>query len=70
MQLFARLYYYLRGTDYYWEHVGMLHREDYRSHWEKKRAWYERFFKSRLIITQESVDLSKQADEIIKKHFM
>ncbi|RME53638.1 MAG: exonuclease, partial [Deltaproteobacteria bacterium] len=34
-----------RGTDYYWEHLGMLHRDEYRAHWEKKRAWYERFFK-------------------------
>ena len=58
-----------RGTDYFWEHVGMIHRDDYRAHWEKKRAWYERFFKGRLIITEESVDLSKQADEVIRRFF-
>jgi len=58
-----------RGTDYYWEHVGMLHREDYRAHWEKKRAWYERFFKGRLIITEEGSDLSKQANDVIQRYF-
>ncbi len=58
-----------RGNDYFWEHVGMLHRDDYRAHWKTKREWYERFFKKRLIITEESADLSKQADEIIRKVF-
>ena len=58
-----------RGADYFWEHVGMLHRDDYRAHWEKKKAWYERFFKGRLITTEEAGDLSKQADEVIKKFF-
>lgn len=58
-----------RGRKYYWEHVGMLHRDDYRAHWEKKKVWYERFFKGSLIITEEANDLSKQADEVINKYF-
>ena len=58
-----------RGTDYYWEHVCMLHRDDYRAHWEKKRAWYERFFKKQLIVTEEAGDLSKQADDVIRRYF-
>lgn len=58
-----------RGSDYFWEHVGMLHRDDYRAHWEKKKAWYERFFKGRLIVTEEAGDLSKRADDVIRKHF-
>jgi hypothetical protein len=58
-----------RGTGYFWEHVGMLHRDDYRAHWEKKRAWYERFFKGRLIVTEEAGDLSKQADGVIRRFF-
>jgi hypothetical protein len=24
-----------------WEHLGMLHREDYRDRWDEKQAWYE-----------------------------
>jgi exodeoxyribonuclease V alpha subunit len=58
-----------RGADYYWEHVGMLHRDDYRAHWEKKRAWYERNFKAQLIVTEEGGDLSKQADDVIRGYF-
>ena len=28
------------GETYYWEHLGMLHVEDYRRKWERKVAWY------------------------------
>lgn len=31
-----------RGETYYWEHVGMLDRPDYKAHWEKKQIWYEK----------------------------
>ena len=58
-----------RGKEYFWEHVGMLNRDDYRTHWDKKRAWYERFFKGRLIVTEEAGDLSKQANDVIQRHF-
>jgi len=58
-----------RGTDYYWEHIGLVHREEYREHWKKKRAWYERFFKGRLIVTEEGGDLSKQANAVIQEYF-
>lgn len=58
-----------RGSDYYWEHLGLLDRDDYRAHWEQKRAWYERFFPGQLILTEESVDLSHDADEIIQRYF-
>ena len=58
-----------RGSDYYWEHLGLLDREDYRAHWEQKRAWYERFFPGRLITTEESFDLSRDADELIRNCF-
>ena len=58
-----------RGTDYYWEHVGLLHNDAYRIHWERKRTWYERFFPDRLIITEESGELSRDADEVIQIYF-
>ena len=58
-----------RGTDYYWEHVGLLHNDAYRIHWERKRTWYERFFPDRLIITEESGELSRDADEVIQRYF-
>jgi hypothetical protein len=28
------------GTNYYWEHCGMLHVPSYRRRWEEKLAWY------------------------------
>ena len=43
-----------RGENWYWEHLGMLHDEGYRNHWETKRAWYEKHgFADRLITTTE-----------------
>ena len=58
-----------RGTDYYWEHLGMLNRADYKAHWEKKRIWYEKYFPDKLIITEEGGELSKQTDKEINGFF-
>ena len=30
------------GKRYYWEHLGMLNKSDYKQRWEKKLIWYER----------------------------
>lgn len=30
------------GDPIIWEHLGLLHRDDYRQGWEWKRAWYEK----------------------------
>jgi hypothetical protein len=30
----------ISGRTYYWEHLGMLDRAEYRKSWEKKLAWY------------------------------
>ena len=44
-----------RGEEWYWEHLGMLHDERYRNHWETKEAWYEKHgFADRLITTSET----------------
>lgn len=43
-----------QGEAWYWEHLGMLHDEVYRHHWETKQAWYEKHgFGDRLITTSE-----------------
>lgn len=57
-----------RGETYYWEHVGMLHRYDYRVHWEEKKKWYEKHFPGRLLITFESENLSREAMKIIEEY--
>ncbi len=30
------------GRQYYWEHLGMLYKPDYKQRWEKKLAWYRK----------------------------
>jgi hypothetical protein len=30
----------ISGKTFYWEHLGLLHRDDYRRSWERKLAWY------------------------------
>ncbi|MEI6045350.1 MAG: AAA family ATPase [Chloroflexota bacterium] len=57
------------GEEYYWEHLGMLDQEKYRNHWETKKAWYAKFFPGKLLITEESGELSKEANSLIEQHF-
>jgi hypothetical protein len=58
------------GGEWYWEHVGMLHNEGYRSHWETKKRWYEKHFPDRLIFREESGNLSIDAKTLIDQHFL
>lgn len=30
------------GKRYYWEHLGMLNKSDYKNRWDKKLVWYEK----------------------------
>jgi hypothetical protein len=57
------------GEAWYWEHLGRLDNDDYRHHWETKKAWYDKFFPGRLVTTQESGMLSKEAEALIEKQF-
>ncbi|MGD9567047.1 MAG: AAA family ATPase [Sedimentibacter sp.] len=57
-----------RGEKYYWEHVGMLNKEDYRKHWEEKENWYNINFPGRLLTTFESDTLTLDAKKIIEEH--
>ncbi|MFC2037714.1 AAA family ATPase, partial [Chloroflexota bacterium] len=51
-----------RGEDWYWEHLGMLHDDRYRNHWETKKAWYEKHnFADRLITTSEGPGFDSQS---------
>ena len=52
-----------------WEHFGLLNREEYRNHWEIKKAWYEEFFPGRLVTTIESGNLSPDAEDLINRYF-
>ena len=58
-----------RGEQYYWEHLGLVHRDEYRRHWETKKAWYEKHFPGQLVTTEESGNLSHDVAEIIDVMF-
>lgn len=59
----------LRGEQWYWEHLGLMKNENYHNHWETKKLWYDKFFPGRLITTNESPALSKDAEKIIENLF-
>ena len=56
-----------RGKEYFWEHLGMLHDPKYKSHWETKEKWYDKFFPGQLLTTIDSGNLTTDAQEIIKE---
>jgi exodeoxyribonuclease V alpha subunit len=58
-----------RGERYFWEHLGLLARDEYRRKWEVKKAWYGRHFPERLVTTEESGDLSIDARKVIDARF-
>jgi hypothetical protein len=58
-----------RGERYFWEHLGLLERTEYRLKWETKKAWYENHFAGKLVTTEESGQLSTRAKETIEKFF-
>ena len=57
-----------RGETYFWEHVGRTHDKDYMEHWAQKEKWYKNHFPGKLLVTYESNNLSKDAEEIIKQY--
>lgn len=70
------------GIIYYWEHLGMLTKDDYRSKWKRKQEWYERNgivehtinpnADKQLIITRDKADGgidSSEIKELIQKLF-
>ena len=59
-----------RGQKYFWEHLGMIEKADYRAKWEEKRRWYDRHFAGLLITTEESPHLSKEVERVIKQQFI
>jgi hypothetical protein len=58
-----------RGERFFWEHLGLLVRDEYRRKWQIKREWYEKNFPGRLVTTEEGPNLSKDAQALIKSQF-
>lgn len=55
------------GKQIYWEHVGMLGREEYDARWGDKIDIYKKYFPDSMVKTYESGALSRDASELIKK---
>ncbi len=53
------------GKRIFWEHWGMLTDASYLAHREQKAKWYEKHFPGRLVETEESGQLSADANELI-----
>lgn len=58
-----------RGERYFWEHLGLLSKDEYRRQWEIKCRWYEKNFPGRLVTTEESGNLSIDAQRLISERF-
>ncbi|MFA6715614.1 MAG: AAA family ATPase [Victivallaceae bacterium] len=57
------------GEEYYWEHLGLLEQRKYRDHWAEKKAWYDVNFPGKLLTTEESGNLSKDAIAVVTRRF-
>ncbi len=55
----------INGKTYYWEHLGMMNREDYSSRWAVKLKIYQKYFPGQLIRTYESGTISRMTESII-----
>ena len=58
------------GSKMYWEHVGMLGKEDYDSNWLYKLDVYEQYFNGQMIKTYESGALSRDAKKLIETRLL
>lgn len=52
---------------YYWEHVGLLGKEDYDANWAKKTRIYDEFFPGQLLKTYESGAIALDADNMVNR---
>lgn len=55
------------GKELYWEHIGMLGREEYDTRWGEKIDIYKRHFPNCMVKTYESGALSQDATDLINK---
>lgn len=58
------------GKVFYWEHIGMLGKEEYDARWIEKLAIYRERFPGQLLKTYESGNLSQDAMDIINDQIL
>ncbi|MBV7504806.1 RecQ family ATP-dependent DNA helicase [Bacillus sp. sid0103] len=56
----------VNGKEYYWEHLGMIGKDDYDTRWLEKQSIYQQYFPDQLIITYENPALTKSVESLIK----
>lgn len=57
----------LNGTDYYWEHLGLIGKDSYDTRWQEKMQIYDKYYKDKLYTTFEGSRITDSAMELIKK---
>lgn len=55
----------INGKTWFWEHLGMMGKEDYNSNWAEKIKIYNEYFPCQLIKTYETGALSREAEKLI-----
>ncbi|MDN4493084.1 RecQ family ATP-dependent DNA helicase [Ureibacillus aquaedulcis] len=60
----------VNGNKYYWEHLGMIGKNDYDARWLEKQAIYEEYYPNQLLITYENPALTKSAENLLNCLFI
>ncbi|WP_048718971.1 RecQ family ATP-dependent DNA helicase [Bacillus sp. 522_BSPC] len=55
----------INGKEYYWEHLGMIGKDDYDTRWLEKQAVYDDYFPDQLFVTYENPSLTKSVESLI-----
>ena len=59
-----------RGRKFFWEHLGMLDKPEYKKKWGQKKQWYAQHFPDALLTTQESPKLGMASQKLIQSTFV
>ncbi|MBT2757876.1 ATP-dependent DNA helicase RecQ [Mesobacillus foraminis] len=55
----------VNGVEYYWEHLGMIGKDDYDTRWLEKQSIYQQYFPNQLLITYENPALTKSVEALL-----
>ncbi|MGV3267084.1 RecQ family ATP-dependent DNA helicase [Cytobacillus pseudoceanisediminis] len=57
----------INGKEYYWEHLGLIGKDDYDTRWLEKQSIYQQYFPDQLIITYENPALTNSVESLISQ---
>ncbi len=55
----------INGKEYYWEHLGMIGKNDYDARWIEKQAIYDEYYPNRLLVSYENPALTRTVETLI-----